>query len=87
MLVEHFFQFLPSCSQTVLRCDFIPTGAIEVSKESIEWVLTKEGTGNAVGIIVGGSKEALDAVPGRHALRLRHRKGFVRMALRHGSVS
>ena len=47
-------------------------------------MLTKEGTGNAVGIIVGGAQEALDAVPGRYIVNLRRRKGFVRMALKHG---
>ena len=73
-------------SQTSQTWDLTPTGVIEVSKASIEWVLMKEGTGNAVGIIVGGAQEALDAVPGRYIINLRHRKGFVRMALKHGWV-
>ncbi|KAL8624487.1 hypothetical protein ACOMHN_053030 [Nucella lapillus] len=69
----------------VFREYFLMSGAIEVSKSSIEWVLTKEGTGNAVGIIVGGAKEALDAVPGCYRVNLLNRKGFIRMALRHGA--
>ena len=76
----------PHSSQTIYTCDWASTGVIEVSKPSIEWVLTKEGTGNAVGIVVGGAQEALDAVPGRYVINLRHRKGFVRMALKHGWV-
>ena len=79
-------EIFSSCCQTILIWDLISTGSIEVSKESIEWVLTKEGTGNAVGIIVGGAQEALDAVPGRYIVNLRNRKGFVRMALKHGWV-
>lgn len=62
------------------------TGAVEVSKASIEWILTKEGTGNAVGIIIGGAVEALDAVPDRYVVNLKNRKGFVRLALKHGWV-
>ncbi|PVD19111.1 hypothetical protein C0Q70_21671 [Pomacea canaliculata] len=59
--------------------------AVEVSKASIEWILTKEGTGNAVGIIIGGAVEALDAVPDRYVVNLKNRKGFVRLALKHGA--
>lgn len=69
----------------IFREYFLLSGAIEVSRSSIEWVLTKESTGNAIGIIVGGASEALDSVPGRYRLNLRHRKGFVRMALEHGA--
>ncbi|KAK7089933.1 2-acylglycerol O-acyltransferase 2-like [Littorina saxatilis] len=69
----------------IFREYFLNSGAIEVSRASIEWVLTKEGSGNAVGIIVGGAKEALDAVPGRYTVNLRARKGFVRLALKHGA--
>ena len=35
-----------------------------MSKESIEWILTKQGSGNAVVVIVGGAEEALEAHPG-----------------------
>lgn len=69
----------------IFREYFLMSGAIEVSKASIKWVLTKEGTGNAVGIVVGGAAEALDAVPGRFVVNVKNRKGFVRMALKYGA--
>jgi len=59
-------------------------GACDVSKESIEWILTKQGRGNAVVVIVGGAEEALEAHPGKYNLTLRSRKGFVKMAIKTG---
>ena len=59
-------------------------GVCDVSKESIEWILTKQGKGNAVVIVVGGAEEALEARPGNYKLTLARRKGFVKMALRTG---
>ena len=55
-----------------------------MSKESIEWILTKQGTGNAVIIVVGGAEEALFASPGNYTLKLKSRKGFVKMAIKTG---
>lgn len=51
------------------------TGACSVSKSSIEWLLTKEGVGNALMLAPGGSVEALDAAPGKFELTLKQRKG------------
>ena len=59
-------------------------GSVEVSKESIDWVLTKEGCGNALAIMVGGANEALDAHPGSLRLKIKGRMGFVKRALIHG---
>jgi len=69
----------------ILRDYFILSGAIEVSKESIEWALTREGTGNGIAIIVGGAAEALDAHPGSRRLKIKSRKGFVQLALKYGA--
>ncbi|KAK6032123.1 diacylglycerol acyltransferase [Ostertagia ostertagi] len=60
-------------------------GLIDVSKESIEYVLNGPETGRAVVIVVGGAEEALDAHPGHHKLVLKSRKGFVREALKTGA--
>jgi 1-acyl-sn-glycerol-3-phosphate acyltransferase len=51
----------------------------------MEWLLTREGTGNALALIVGGAVEALDAVPGKLEVTLSPRMGFVKMALKHGA--
>jgi hypothetical protein len=55
-----------------------------VSRESIEWILTKQGPGNAAIIVVGGAEEALEANPGKYNLKLKDRKGFVKMAIKTG---
>uniref|UniRef100_T1IZR7 diacylglycerol O-acyltransferase n=1 Tax=Strigamia maritima TaxID=126957 RepID=T1IZR7_STRMM len=61
------------------------TGSCAVSKESIKWLLTNEGKGNMVIIVIGGAAEALDAHPGMVKLTLRRRKGFVRLAIQNGA--
>lgn len=61
------------------------TGAVSASRQSMDWLLSKCGTGNALVLIPGGAVEALDAIPGKFDLTLAPRKGFCRMALRHGA--
>lgn len=60
-------------------------GICSCSRESMEWLLTKEGTGNAPVLVVGGATEALEARPGSFSLTLSNRKGFTRLALQHGA--
>uniref|UniRef100_A0A4W2CYN9 Acyltransferase n=1 Tax=Bos indicus x Bos taurus TaxID=30522 RepID=A0A4W2CYN9_BOBOX len=48
-------------------------------------ILSREGGGNLLAIVVGGVQEALDARPGGYKLVLRNRKGFIRLALMHGA--
>jgi len=60
-------------------------GLIDASKQSISYVLSQPKKGNAVTIVIGGAAEALDAHPGKAILTLVKRKGFVRLALKHGA--
>jgi hypothetical protein len=60
-------------------------GLISSSRKSINWVLQKCGTGNAVVIVVGGAQESLDAIPSTMRLTLKSRKGFVKIALMNGA--
>ncbi|KAM5228712.1 2-acylglycerol O-acyltransferase 1-like [Ctenodactylus gundi] len=60
-------------------------GPVSVSKESVSYVLSKEGGGNISVIVLGGAKESLDAHPGKFTLFICQRKGFVKMALTHGA--
>ncbi|ELW56463.1 2-acylglycerol O-acyltransferase 3 [Tupaia chinensis] len=60
-------------------------GARPVSRESLDFLLSQPKLGQAVVIMVGGAHEALYAIPGEHCLTLKKRKGFVRLALRHGA--
>ncbi|KAF1641598.1 2-acylglycerol O-acyltransferase 2, partial [Eudyptes chrysocome] len=69
----HFF--LPLC----------PPGLVSSDKESASYVLQKLEGGNMLTIVVGGAQEALDARPGSCTLLLKNRKGFVRLAIEHGT--
>uniref|UniRef100_A0A914UQ54 Acyltransferase n=1 Tax=Plectus sambesii TaxID=2011161 RepID=A0A914UQ54_9BILA len=61
------------------------TGGVESSRDSLKWLLRNPGRGRAVGIVVGGAAEALDAKPGCYDLNLANRRGFIRFALRFGA--
>ncbi|KAM4699908.1 diacylglycerol O-acyltransferase 2 [Discoglossus pictus] len=69
----------------VLR-DYLMSGGIcPVDRDTIDFILSKNGTGNAVVIVVGGAAESLDCRPGKHTVTLKQRKGFVKIALQHGA--
>jgi hypothetical protein len=67
----------------VLSVSWFSLGLCSVSQASIDYLLS-HGTGNLVGIVVGGVGEALQSVPNTTTLLLKKRKGFVRTALQHG---
>ncbi|XP_009571320.1 PREDICTED: acyl-CoA wax alcohol acyltransferase 2, partial [Fulmarus glacialis] len=60
-------------------------GLCPVTRRAIGYLLSKNGTGNAVAIVIGGAAESLSCRPGVTTLVLKNRKGFVRMALQHGA--
>ncbi|KAK7069115.1 Diacylglycerol O-acyltransferase 2 [Halocaridina rubra] len=64
---------------------FMTSGAVSATRESMDYLLSKEGTGKALCLVVGGAKESLDCHPGQVILHLSQRKGFCKMALRHGA--
>ncbi|XP_046365317.2 2-acylglycerol O-acyltransferase 2-like isoform X1 [Haliotis rufescens] len=64
---------------------FMLTGSCDASKESIEYLLSKAGTGNVLGLVIGGAIEALNASPGNFRLHLKNRKGFIKIAMKHGA--
>ena len=66
---------------------FMCGGSVTASRKSIDYELNKSSGGNAVVLVVGGAPEALDTHPGVDIiLILKSRKGFVRLALKHGLV-
>ncbi|XP_072812829.1 acyl-CoA wax alcohol acyltransferase 1 isoform X2 [Vicugna pacos] len=69
-----------------LRDYLMAKGLCSVSRSAIDYLLS-HGTGNLVGIVVGGVGEALLSMPNTTTLILRKHKGFVRTALQHGYVS
>ncbi|XP_062948196.1 2-acylglycerol O-acyltransferase 3 [Cynocephalus volans] len=69
----------------VYREYLMSNGVRPVSRQSLDFILSQPQLGQTVVIMVGGAHEALYAIPGEHCLMLRKRKGFVRLALRHGA--
>ncbi|XP_040114809.1 2-acylglycerol O-acyltransferase 2-like [Oryx dammah] len=70
----------------VFRDYIMMGGMVARDKESVSHILSKEGGGNLLAIIVGGVQEALDTRPGGYQLVLRNRNGFIRLALMHGAA-
>ncbi|XP_067668805.1 2-acylglycerol O-acyltransferase 2-like isoform X2 [Haliotis asinina] len=64
---------------------FMLTGSCSASKECMEYLLSKAGKGNVLGLVVGGAIEALNAAPGNFRLILKNRKGFIKIAMKHGA--
>lgn len=61
-------------------------GSVSCSQRSIDYILGKPEGGNVLGIVPGGAEEARYSHPGgNYELLLGRRKGFVRMALKHGT--
>ncbi|XP_074909819.1 diacylglycerol O-acyltransferase 2-like [Buteo buteo] len=69
----------------VFREYLMSGGLCPVTRRAIGYLLSKNGTGNAVAIVIGGAAESLSCRPGVTTLILKNRKGFVRMALQHGA--
>lgn len=60
-------------------------GGRDVGRESIQWLLTKEGVGNMVVLIPGGVQEMCFTEQKKFKLKLESRKGFIRLAMETGS--
>ncbi|KAI1722828.1 diacylglycerol acyltransferase domain-containing protein [Ditylenchus destructor] len=53
--------------------------------EAIEYVLDRPPKGYVVAIVPGGAAEALDSHPDTYDLTLESRRGFIRLAIKHGA--
>jgi len=60
------------------------TGSCSASKNSINYLLSRPEGGHACVVVVGGAPESLDSRPGSYIVQLKKRKGFIKVALRHG---
>jgi len=79
MLLHLQFQF-PFTREVLLNL-----GACCVSNDSCEYFLSgKQGKGHALVIIIGGAREMYLTKSDTMILYLKRRKGFVRLALKHG---
>ncbi|XP_018584430.1 2-acylglycerol O-acyltransferase 3b [Scleropages formosus] len=69
----------------IFRDYLMSAGMCPVSKPSLEYLLSRNGKGNAVVIVTGGAAESLSSAPGVNTVVMRQRKGFVRLALEYGA--
>ncbi|XP_038674477.1 diacylglycerol O-acyltransferase 2 [Scyliorhinus canicula] len=69
----------------ILRDYLMSGGIFPVTRDAIDFLLSKNGTGNAVIIVIGGAAESLDCNPGSNVVTLKNRKGFVKIALQNGA--
>ncbi|KAK7909482.1 hypothetical protein WMY93_014166 [Mugilogobius chulae] len=77
---------LPFWFRVPLFRDYIMCGGLVSScKSSLSYLISRPGGGNVAVIAVGGAPEALDARPGALTLQVQNRKGFIKMALKHGA--
>ncbi|XP_060793850.1 2-acylglycerol O-acyltransferase 1 [Neoarius graeffei] len=61
-------------------------GLVSSEKASMSYLLSRPGGGSAAVVAVGGAPESLEARPGALTLQLLQRKGFIKLALKHGAV-
>ncbi|GAB1600364.1 2-acylglycerol O-acyltransferase 1-like [Argonauta hians] len=61
------------------------SGCCSVSKTSLSWLLNQKEKGKFITIVVGGAVEATEANPGQFKLKIKNRKGFIKLALQHGT--
>lgn len=60
-------------------------GLVSSSKSSLSYLVSRPEGGNVAVVAVGGAPEALDARPGALTLQVQNRKGFIKLALKHGA--
>ncbi|XP_066578415.1 2-acylglycerol O-acyltransferase 1 [Amia ocellicauda] len=66
--------------------DYLMSGGLVSSeKRSVSHILSRPGGGNVAVLAVGGAPEALEARPGALTLQVLNRKGFIKLALKHGA--
>ncbi|XP_045427110.1 2-acylglycerol O-acyltransferase 3 [Pipistrellus kuhlii] len=69
----------------IYRDYLMSMGVCSVSRQSLDFILSQPRRGQAVVIMIGGAQESMYALSGEHRVFLQNRKGFVRLALRHGA--
>ncbi|KAM6225657.1 LOW QUALITY PROTEIN: 2-acylglycerol O-acyltransferase 2-A-like [Porphyrio hochstetteri] len=77
---------LPCWFRIPLFREYLMAGGLVSSEpQSLRYLLGQPGGGQVAVLALGGPPEALDAHPGALSLQLLARKGFVRIALEHGT--
>ncbi|KRY90626.1 2-acylglycerol O-acyltransferase 2, partial [Trichinella pseudospiralis] len=82
--IMSFGAFCNFCTEATNFSQLFP-GVVDVSKQSLAWLLGRKEKGYAAVVVVGGATEALNAHPGTNTLVLKSRKGFIRQAIVSGA--
>lgn len=88
-----FETLFPGITTTLLTLDsnfrvpfyrdyLLSMGLASVSRRSCEALLRAAPAGRAITIVLGGAQESLEATPGRMALIVKRRRGFLKIAIR-----
>ena len=59
-------------------------GLVSSEKSSASYIVSRPGGGHVAVVAVGGAPESLDSRPGALTLQMLSRKGFIKLALKHG---
>ncbi|KAJ8254747.1 hypothetical protein GJAV_G00196930 [Gymnothorax javanicus] len=66
--------------------DYIMSGGlVSCEKSSASYIISRPDGGHVAVVAVGGAPESLDARPGSLTLQVLQRKGFIKLALKHGA--
>ncbi|KAM4612258.1 2-acylglycerol O-acyltransferase 1 [Polymixia lowei] len=77
---------LPFWFRVPLFREYLMSGGLVSSvKSSLSFLLSRPEGGHVAVVAVGGAPEALDARPGALTLQVLNRKGFIKLALKHGA--
>ncbi|KRZ15928.1 2-acylglycerol O-acyltransferase 2 [Trichinella zimbabwensis] len=82
--IMSFGAFCNFCTEATNFSQLFP-GVVDVSKQSLAWLLGRKEKGYAAVVVVGGATEALNAHPRTNILVLKSRKGFIRQAIVSGA--
>jgi 1-acyl-sn-glycerol-3-phosphate acyltransferase len=64
---------------------FLSFGTVPATKKSMEYLLNYPGGGKMAVLVPGGLLEMIESRPNRNMIKLKDRKGFIKVALQHGS--
>ncbi|KAM4692931.1 diacylglycerol O-acyltransferase 2-like isoform 2-T2 [Discoglossus pictus] len=84
-LTSHLTTLAGNFRMPFYRDYLLAAGMCSVTHASIDYLLSQNGCGNVVVIVVGGAAEALNCNSQQHVLTLKNRKGFIRKALVNGA--
>ena len=81
---RYFIYFIVMGKSPIFRDIAMAVGAVNVHRDSCKFVLTQQGPGHSVAIVIGGVSDVLNTCANSYVLTLERRRGFVKLALETG---